>query len=307
MDKITIIGAGTVGEATARILAQRCLCQVLVLVDSKPGVAAGVALDIQEAGPLFNYDIRVIGDDDPSIMADSDLIIITAHAPEKYNALPNDELKANIAVLDSILDDVMQFAPHGKLILVSNPVEALTYYAWKKTGLHRSQIFGQAGVLNSARIRAFVSLETGYSAKNINAMVLGGRGKMMVPLTRFTTIAGIPIEHFLEPNMIDDIVERCRYGDEEIEELKKNKSASDAPAAAIAEMVEAIVMNRRQVMPCVAVLDGEYSERDMAMGVPCVLSEEGMERIIELPLTDSERGMLNETIESIKANVKRLK
>ncbi len=307
MDKITIIGAGRVGESTAQILAQRGLCKVLALVDVKEGAAAGAALDIQEAAPLFGYDTRVIGDTDASIMADSGLVIITAGIPRKPGMSRSDVLETNRGILDGIMDSVMEYAPDSKVILVSNPVDILTYYAWKKTGWHRSRVFGQAGVLDSSRMAAFVSLETSYSVKNISAMVLGGHGDAMVPMTRFTTISGIPIEHFLDQETIDRIVERSRFGGAEILALKKNSSAYDAPAAAIAEMVEAIVLDRRHVLPAVAILEGEYGERNLAMGVPCVLAEEGMDRVIELPLTDTEKAMFDETIVNIKNDLKRLK
>lgn len=307
MDKITIIGAGRVGESTAQILAQRSLCKVLALVDVKEGAAAGVALDIQEAAPLFGYDLRVIGDTDSSIMADSGIVIITAGIPRKPGMSRSDVLDTNISILDTILDDVMEYAPDSKILLVSNPVDILTYFAWKKTGWHRTRVFGQAGVLDSSRMAAFVSLETGYSVKNISAMVLGGHGDAMVPMTRFTTISGIPIEHFIDQETIDKIVERSRFGGAEILALKKNSSAYDAPAAAIAEMVEAIVLDRRQVMPVVAILEGEYGQRNLAMGVPCMVCEEGVDKVIELPLIESEKVMFDETIVNIKNDLKRLK
>lgn len=307
MDKITIIGAGRVGESTAQILAQRNLCKVLAMVDIKDGAAAGVALDIQEAAPLFGYDMRVIGDTDPAIMADSEIVIITAGIPRKPGMSRSDVLDINISILDTIMDGILEYAPDSMILLVSNPVDILTYYAWKKSGWHRSRVFGQAGVLDSARMAAFISLETNYSIKNISAMVLGGHGDAMVPMTRFTTISGIPIKYFLDEETIESIVERSRFGGGEVLALKKTSSAYDAPAVAIAEMVEAIVLDRRQVMPVVAILDGEYGQRDLAMGVPCMLSEEGMDKIIELPLTDSEKSMFDDTIKNIKKDLKKLK
>ena len=306
MDKITIVGAGRVGESTAQILAQRGLCKVLALVDIKEGAAAGAALDIQEAAPLFGYDTRLIGDTDASIMAGSGLVIITAGIPRKPGMSRSDVLGTNIGILDKIMDDVMQYAPDSKVILVSNPVDTLTYYAWKKSGWDRSRVFGQAGVLDSSRMAAFVSLETGYSVKNISAMVLGGHGDAMVPMTRFTTISGIPIEHFVDEKTIEKIVKRSRFGGAEILALKKNSSAYNAPAAAIAEMVEAIVLDRRHVLPAVAILQGEYGERDLAMGVPCVLAEQGMDKVIELPLNDAEKTMFDETIMNIKNDLDRI-
>lgn len=307
MDKITIVGAGRVGEATAMLIAQRSLCKVIVLVDIKEGVAAGGALDIQETAPLFEFDTRVIGDTQGKAMADSELVIITAGVPRKPGMSRSDVLDTNITILDAILDDVMEYAPESKLLLVSNPVDILTHYAWKKTGWDRSRVIGQAGVLDSARMAAFIALETGYSVKNISAMVLGGHGDAMVPMTRFTTISGIPIEHFLDPEVIERIVERSRFGGAEILALKQSSSAYDAPAAAVAEMVEAIAFDRRQVLPAVAILQGEYGQRNLAMGVPCVLSDEGLERVVELPLNDHENEMFDQTITNIKADLRRLK
>jgi malate dehydrogenase len=218
----------------------------------------------------------------------------------------SDVLATNVKITDAILDDVLRYAPHSKLLLVSNPVDILTYYAWKKTGWDRSRVMGQAGVLDSSRMAAFVALETGYSVKNINAMVLGGHGDAMVPMTRFTTISGIPIGHFLEQQVIDDIVKRSRFGGAEILALKKTSSAYGAPAAAIAEMVEAITCQRRQILPTVALLDGEYAQKGIAMGVPCVLSGQGVEKVIELPLNKAEKKMFDETIKNIKNDLKRL-
>lgn len=306
MNKITIVGAGRVGESTAMLIAQRSLCRVLVLLDVQEGVAEGGALDIQETAPLFGFDTRIIGDTHASVMADSDLVIITAGVPRKPGMSRSDVLDTNVGILDGILDDVMEYAPDSKLLLVSNPVDIMTHYAWKKTAWDRSRVIGQAGVLDSARMAAFIALETGYSVKNISAMVLGGHGDAMVPMTRFTTISGIPIEHFLEPEVIEKIVKRSRFGGAEILALKQSSSAYDAPAAAVAEMVEAIAFDRRQVLPAVAILQGEYGQRDLAMGVPCILSDEGLERVVELPLNEDENTMFDQTIEGIKADIKRL-
>lgn len=306
MQKITIVGAGRVGEATAQILAERDLCRVLVLLDIKEGVAAGAALDIQETAPLFGFDTRVIGDTQASLMVDSDLVVITAGIPRKPGMSRSDVLATNVKITDTILDDVLHYAPQSKILLVSNPVDILTYYAWKKTGWDRCRVLGQAGVLDSSRMAAFVALETGYSVKNINAMVLGGHGDSMVPMTRFTTIAGIPITYFLDQQVIDDIVERSRFAGAEILALKKTSSAYGAPAVAIAEMVEAITCHRSQVLPTVTVLQGEYGQKGIAMGVPCVLGEQGIEKVIELPLNEVEKKMFDESIKNIKNDLKRL-
>lgn len=306
MKKITIVGAGRVGEATGQILAKADLAREVVLLDINEGAAKGGALDIQETAPLFGFDTRISGSTQAQAMQDSDIVIITAGIPRKPGMSRSDVLDTNINILNGIVDDVLKYAPDSIILVVSNPVDILTYQAWKRTGWNRSRVFGQAGVLDSARMAAFVSLETGLSPKNINAMVLGGHGDAMVPMTRFTTISGIPIKYFLEQDVIDKIVERSRFGGAEILALKQNSSAYDAPAAAIAEMVEAVALNRRQVLPTVAILKDEYGETDLAMGVPCVLGEAGMERVITLDLNDEEQEMFAKTISEIKQDIARL-
>lgn len=306
MRKITIVGAGRVGESTGQFLTKQHLCRELVLLDINEGAAKGCALDIQETAPLFGFDIKVSGSTDASAMQDSDLVIITAGIPRKPGMSRSDVLDTNIRILNGIVDNILEYAPNSKILVVSNPVDVLTYQAWKKTGWDRSRVFGQAGVLDSARMAAFISMETGFSVKNINTMVLGGHGDAMVPMTRFTTIAGIPIEHFMDKSTIDNIVERSRFGGAEILDLRQNSSAYDAPAAAITEMVDAIGRERNQILPTVAILDGEYGEQGIAMGVPCVLGEEGMERIIDLPLTAEEKVFFDNTVAGIKADIERL-
>ena len=306
MNKITIVGAGRVGESTAEILSQRNLCRELVLLDVREGAAAGAALDIQETAPLFGFDARVTGDANAKVMADSDLIIITAGIPRKPGMSRSDVLGTNLGIMESITCDILRYAPDSKILVVSNPVDILTFAIWKQTGWDRSRVLGQAGVLDSSRMAAFVAMETGYSIKTISAMVLGGHGDAMVPMIRFTTISGIPIKHFLDNDAIERIVDRSRHGGAEILALKKNSSAYDAPAAAIAEMVDAISHNRRQILPTVAILQGEYGEKDLAMGVPCVLGESGMEKIIELSLNDHEQEMFDQTIAAIKIDLQQL-
>ena len=306
MEKITIIGAGRVGEAAGQVIATRNLARNIVLMDINEGVAKGSALDIQEAAPLFCFDTRVTGSTHAKDMHDSDLVIITAGIPRKPGMSRTDVLATNIKILDSILDDILRYAPNCMILMVSNPVDILTYHTWKRTGWDRSRIFGQAGVLDSARMAAFVALETDLSVRNINAMVLGGHGDAMVPMTRFTTIAGIPIEYFLEKAVIERIVKRTRFGGAEILALKQNSSAYDAPAAAIAEIVESIVLARRQVLPTVAILKNEYGQTDIAMGVPCILGATGVEGIITLPLNTEEQQMFDKTIVLLKAGLSKL-
>ncbi|MCK5360738.1 MAG: malate dehydrogenase, partial [Gammaproteobacteria bacterium] len=224
----------------------------------------------------------------------------TAGIPRKPGMTRADVMETNIHVLDNILDDVLKYAPDSMLLLVSNPVDTLTYHAIKRTGWDRNRVMGQAGVLDSSRMAAFVALETGLSAKYINAMVMGGHGDAMVPMTRFTTISGISIEHFLSAEKIEEIIQRTRTGGAEILALKGNSSAFDAPAAAIAEMVEAIAYNRQSVLPTVAYLQGEYGQEDITIGVPAVLGERGMEKIIELELNDTELNFFNKSVSSTR-------
>lgn len=306
MRKITIVGAGRVGEATAQFLAKQNLCRELVLLDINEGAAKGCALDIQETAPLFGFDVTVQGSTDPVSMQDSALVIITAGIPRKPGMSRSDVLDTNINILNGIVDNVLEYAPDARLLVVSNPVDILTYQAWKRTAWDRSRVFGQAGVLDSARMAAFVSMETGVSVKNINTLVLGGHGDAMVPMTRFTTIAGIPIEHFLDQAAIDSIVERSRFGGAEILGLRQNSSAYDAPAAAITEMVDAIGRERNQILPTVAILEGEYGESGIAMGVPCMLGGQGMQQVIDLPLTEQEKAFFDQTVAGIKNDIARL-
>jgi len=307
MQKIAIIGAGRVGESTAQFLANKDICREIVLTDIREGAAEGAALDIQETASLFNFDTRLRGSNSNEIIADAEMIIITAGVPRKPGMSRTDVMGTNVKVLDSIIDDVLEYAPDSMLLLVSNPVDTLTYHALKRTGWSRNRVMGQAGVLDSSRMAAFIAMETGLSAKDINAMVMGGHGDDMVPMVRFTTISGIGIEHFLPADTIESIFERTRKGGAEVLALRGNSSAFDAPAAAVAEMVEAVAYNRKSVLPSVAYLDGEYGEHDIAIGVPCVLGQNGMERIIELQLNESEQGYFDASIKHIRGELETLK
>lgn len=306
MEKISIVGAGRVGESTAQFLAKENLCKQIVLVDVKEGVAEGAALDIQETAPLFGFDTRITGSTEGADMAGSDMVVITAGIPRKPGMSRSDVLQTNLKIIDAIVADVVKHAPKAMMLIVSNPVDVLTYRAWKQSGWPRERVFGQAGVLDSSRMAYFVAHETGLSVRDICAMVLGGHGDAMVPMIRYTTISGIPIEKFLSPEAIARIIERTRHGGAEILALKQTSSAYDAPAAAIATMVDAIARNRKQVLPTVAILQGEYGEHDIAMGVPCVLGKGGVERVIELELNPDEKAMFFESLEGVRTDIKKL-
>jgi malate dehydrogenase len=306
MEKVTIVGAGRVGEATAHFLAKEDICRELILIDVREGVAQGAALDIHESAPLFGFDTHVGGARDSGAMRSSDIVIITAGIPRKPGMSRSDVLETNTRILDGIVDDVARYAPDAMILVVSNPVDVLTYRTWRRTGWPRNRVFGQAGALDSSRMASFVAMETKLSVQDVNAMVLGGHGDAMVPLVRYTTISGIPITHFLDRAAIERIIQRTRHGGAEILALKQTSSAYGAPAAAIAAMVDAVARDRKRVLPTVAVLDGEYGQREVAMGVPCVLGRGGMEHVVELQFDDQESAMFRASLAGVRADIARL-
>jgi malate dehydrogenase len=303
MNKISIIGAGRVGESTAQILAQRGMCHEVVLLDVREGAAAGAALDIRQSAAFHGFDTRVVGGSDPALLKDSGLVIVTAGSPRKPGMSRSDVLDVNRAVIDSVVDQVLENAPDSLLLLVTNPVDVLTLHAWQRTGWERNRVFGQAGVLDAARMASFMAEETGLSVKDIQTMVIGGHGDSMVPLTRFSTINGVPASTFLTPETIQRINVRTQHGGAEVLELRQNSSAYNGPAAAIATMVEAICNNSARVLPSVCILDGEYGQHDIPAGVPAILGNKGIEKVIELSLDDTERAGLQASIDSIKADL----
>ena len=306
MNKISIIGAGRVGETTAQTLAQQGMCREVVLLDIREGAAAGAALDINQSASFFGFDTRVAGGTDPAMLVDSDLVIVTAGSPRKPGMSRSDVLDVNLAVINTIVDQVLEHAPGSLLLVVSNPVDVLTWHAWKRTGWDRGRVFGQAGVLDASRMAGFMAEETGLSIRDIRTMVIGGHGDAMVPLTRFSTVNGVPATTFLDQKTIERINEKTRHGGAEVLALRQTSSAYNAPAAAIATMVDAISRNRRRVLPCVCVLDGEYAQHDITAGVPAILGRNGIEQVIELPLDDTELSGLHASIDSIRADLENL-
>ena len=307
MKKISIVGAGRVGETTAQILAEEELCREIALLDVREDVPQGVALDILQTAPFFEFDCVLSGSNDPQILRDSELVIVTAGFPRKPGMSRSDVLEANVRIIDEVSDQVRRYAPDAMALVVSNPVDALTYRMAQRTGWGRSRVFGQAGVLDASRMAAFIAQETGFSALDITTLVLGGHGDAMVPVPRFCTINGIPISSFISEERIEAILERTRKGGAEILALRKNSSAYDAPGAAIAAMVDAISHNRRRLLPCVALLEGEYGEADIAMGVPCILSEKGIESVVELDLNARERADFEYSVATLRSDIARLK
>ncbi len=307
MKKVTIVGAGRVGETAAQILAEEELCREVALLDVREDVPEGVALDIFQTSPFFDFDTQVSGSSDPAIMTGSDVIVVTAGFPRKPGMSRSDVLEANLGIIDSVCDNAIEYAPDAIMILVTNPVDILTYRAQQRTGWGRERVFGQAGVLDSSRMAGFIAMETGFSARDITTLVLGGHGDTMVPLPRFCTINGIPVEHFIEPETMQQIIDRTRTGGAEILALRKNSSAYDAPGAAVAAMIDSISHNRRRIMPCVAMLEGEYGEHDIAMGVPCVLGDSGVEQIVQLDLNEDELALFRSSVAYIREDLGKMR
>ncbi len=307
MQKVAIIGAGRVGETTAQILAEQEICREVVLIDIREDAPQGVALDIFQTAPFFAFDTRVSGSNDPAAMQNADLVVITAGIPRKPGMSRSDVLDTNVAIIDSIVEDLLRYAPDSMVLIVSNPVDVLTYRVYQRTGWPRHRVFGQAGVLDASRMAAFIAEETGFSSRDITTIVLGGHGDSMVPLPRYCTINGIPVSEFVDDAKLQEIIQRTRDGGAEILALRKISSAYDAPGASAAAMVDAISHNRRRLMPSVAILQGEYGESDIAMGVPCVLTERGVEQVLELSLTAQEADAFRQSAAVVAEDIARLK
>lgn len=307
MKKLSIVGVGMVGEAAAQIIAREELCRELVMIDVQGELAKGKALDVWQAAVESGSDTQVYGGANAELLQDSELVVITAGVPRKPGQSRQDVLSINLPILDSIMRDINRHAPAATVLVVSNPVDVLTYRAWCLSELGRDRVFGQAGVLDTARMKCFIAEETGFSARDISALVLGGHGDSMVPLMRYCTVGSVPLSHFLSSQQIERIVERTRQGGGEILGLKKLGSACDAPGVAIAQMVDAIANGRNRILPAVAILEGEYGRTDIAMGVPCVLAEEGIVRVIELPLDAQEQAMFDHSADQVVRDIAEMK
>jgi malate dehydrogenase len=306
MHKISIIGAGMTGATTAHWLAERELAD-LVLVDVVEGMPQGKALDMLQSMPIIGRDVEIVGSNDYSATRDSDIIIITAGLPRKPGMSRDDLLSANAEIVGKAATETLKYSPDAFYIVLTNPLDTMAYLTMKKTGLPRNRVIGQAGILDSARMRAFVALETGVSVENIDCYVLGGHGDEMVPLTRHSNIAGIPLREYLPADKLDAIVARTRKGGGEIVNLLKTGSAFYAPSAACAQMAEAILKNRNLIVPCAAYMDGEYGLRDMFFGVPVMLGSNGMEKIIEYKLDEEEKVMFDKSAAAVKETHEALK
>ncbi|HDS1820191.1 TPA: malate dehydrogenase [Pseudomonas putida] len=303
MNKLSIVGAGMVGEAAAQIIARDEFCRELMLIDVQGELAQGKALDVWQAAVESGSDTRVYGGAKAEMLEGSELVVITAGVPRKPGQSRQDVLSINLPIIDGVMRDIERHAPTATVLVVSNPVDVLTYRAWSLSGQGRNKVFGQAGVLDTARMKCFIAEETGFSARDITALVLGGHGDSMVPLMRYCQVGSVPLSHFLSSEQIERIVERTRKGGGEILGLKKLGSACDAPGVAIAQMVDAIANGRNRILPAVVVLEGEYGRTDIAMGVPCVLAEEGIVRVIELPLDVQEQAMFDHSADQVVRDI----
>src|SRR5512141_1155358 len=299
MNKISIIGAGMTGATTAHWLAERELAD-LVLVDVVEGMPQGKALDMLEAMPIIGKDVEIAGANDYAATKGSDIIIITAGLPRKPGMSRDDLLTKNAEIVGAAATETLQHSPDAIYIVLTNPLDTMAYLVMKRTGLPRERVVGQAGILDSARMRAFVAMETCVSVENIACYVLGGHGDEMVPLTRHSNIAGIPLRDYLPADKLEAIVNRTRKGGGEIVNLLKTGSAYYAPSAAVAQMAEAILKDKHLIVPCAAYVQGEYGLNDMFFGVPVMLGRSGVEKIIEYKLDDTEKAQFDKSVASVK-------
>jgi len=303
--KVTVFGAGFVGSTTAQRIAEKQLADV-VMVDIIEGMPQGKALDMMESACLEGFDAKVTGANDPAACAGSDLIVVTSGIARKPGMSRDDLLKTNAGIVGSVCDAIKKNAPNATVIVVSNPLDVMTYLAGAKLGFAKNKIMGMAGVLDSARFRCFIAMELGVSMRDVHAMVLGGHGDDMVPLVRYATVAGIQVEALLPKDKLDAMVARTRNGGAEIVSLLKTGSAYYAPSSAVVEMARSILNDEKRVLPCAAWCTGQYGVKDMFVGVPCVLGANGVEKIIELKLTADELAQLKTSADHVLENVKRL-
>ena len=305
MKKIAIVGTGQVGQATAQQLARENFCSNIALIGRQKGIAQGIALDIQHAIPLYDSNSVIAGFNDYSALEGSDIVVLTAGVSRRPGMSRLDLLDSNRVLVEEVIQNIMTYAPDAYLIIVTNPVDILTYYAWKLTQWSRNRVLGLSCILDSARMVSLIGEKTGYSVREISALVIGGHGDAMVPLPRFSRINGIPIDIFLSQPEIEEIIERTRLAGGAIVELK-GVSGFIAAAASVVSMLDAIVNDRNHILPCVSILDGEYGYSNLALGVPTVLGGDGVVNIIELPLNEKEQALLKKSADEVKEKIQQL-
>lgn len=305
MTKITVVGAGFVGATTVQRIAEKELGDV-VMTDIIDGMPQGKALDLMESAPIVGFDVNVVGTNDYKDMQDSDIVVITAGIARKPGMSRDELVKTNSNIVSEVSENIQKYAPDSIVIVVTNPLDIMTHVALMKTGFHPGRVIGMSGVLDSARFATFVAMELGCSVKNVDAMVLGGHGDLMVPLPRHTTVSGIPITELMDEAAIDRLVQRTINGGAEIVELLKTGSAFYAPSAAITLMVESIVRDQKRILPVAAYMYGQYGYEEIYLGVPVKLGRMGVEAVIELDLTEPEQEMLARSAEAVKEAISTL-
>ncbi|MBN8544746.1 MAG: malate dehydrogenase [Ignavibacteria bacterium] len=306
MKKITVVGAGNVGATAAQRIAEKHLAENVVLLDVIEGIPQGKALDMWESAPVEDFDSSVIGTNDYKDTAGSDIIVITAGLARKPGMTRDDLLMKNAEIVKSVTEQIVPGSPNSVIVVVSNPLDVMTWVSMKTSGFPKHRVVGMAGILDSARFRLFIAKELNVSVMDVQALVLGGHGDSMVPLVRYSTVSGIPISELLPAERIAQLVDRARNGGIEIVNYLKTGSAYYAPSSSAVEMVDAIVKNRQRILPCAAYLEGEYGLDGMYVGVPVQLGSNGIEKIIELKLTDSELEELHRSANDVKANIAKL-
>ena len=299
MRKVTVIGSGNVGATVANVLAHKDLVNEIVLLDIQGDMAKGKALDMWQQAPVDYYSTRITGTDDYAKTADSDIVVITAGIPRKPGMSRDDLISTNANIVSSVTAQIMKYSANPIIIVVSNPLDVMTYAAWKTSGLPSSRVFGMAGILDTARYRAFLAEALNVSPKDIQAVLMGGHGDTMVPLPRYTTVSGIPVTELIDEASLDAIVERTKVGGGELVKLM-GTSAWYAPGAAAAQMVESILKNENRIYPCCALLNGEYNLHNVFVGVPVKLGANGIEQLIELKLNESEMALLNDSADQVR-------
>jgi malate dehydrogenase len=303
--KVTVIGAGNVGATTAQRIIETGLADVC-LVDIVEGLPQGKALDLDEAAPVVGYDVRIVGTNDYADTADSKIIVVTSGLARQPGMSRDDLVAKNVAIVGSVVKQAAAVSPEAIIIVVTNPLDAMCHVAMRASGFPRERVIGMAGVLDSARFRSFIAAELEVSVRDVRAFVLGGHGDTMVPLPRYSTVGGIPITELLPADQIEELVDRTRNGGAEVVALLKTGSAFYAPAASVVEMVEAILLDRRRILPCAAYLQGEYGIDGLFVGVPVILGHDGMEKIIEIALEPDERAALERSAAAVRELVEKL-
>ena len=305
--KITVIGAGNVGASAAQRIAEKELANEVVLVDVVDGLPQGKGLDMYESAPVEGFDSKIVGANSYDASTNSDIVVITAGIARKPGMSRDDLLNTNAGILKSVTEQAVAKSPRAILIVVSNPLDVMVYVALKVSGFDRHRVVGMAGVLDTARFRSFIAMELNVSVEDITAFVLGGHGDSMVPLPRYTSVAGIPLTDLLPPEKIEALVTRARNGGIEIVNYLKTGSAYYAPSAAAVQMVEAIVKDKKRILPCAVYLQGEYGLKETVVGVPVKLGKSGIEQIMEIKLTGDEAAALKKSADEVKSNIDKLK